>query len=764
MLSRLSNDNNQRNRIRHRAALFGGAAALALMAVSPASAQDNAQSATFFQADGEIERLNVVGSRARAFRIPGSATYIGPEDIDQYEYNDIHRILREAPGVSFQEEDGFGLRPNIGIRGSGAERSSRITLMEDGVLIAPAPYAAPAAYYFPTAGRLHAVEVRKGSSAVKFGPRTIGGAINLISTPIPDGFGAELTGRFGEFGFKELHGIIGQGTENLGVMLETFQAEADGFKTLPSGDDTGFDIEDYLAKFRIATDQDAEFPQELTIKLGATDQLSNETYLGLTDEDFAEDPFQRYPASQLDEFNSEHYQVQATHHVDLRELGDLTTVAYYNEFERDWFKLDDLDFQDGRGRIRPNEIFENPDDPLNIAALAILRGEADSPDDALQLRHNAREYYSWGIQTIYGRNFDWAGTSHNMEIGLRYHEDQEDRQQNRENFRMENGVLVPTSVDPVASQANRVADARAFAAFVQDEITWGRLIAVPGVRIESIELTRRDFSTADPDRAQGPTGTRENDLTVVIPGIGFVYQFDGGFSGVLGVHKGFSPPGPSNQNASEEESINVEAGFRYEGEGLRAEAIAFYNDYSNILGTCTNAVGCVAGDIGDQFNGGAVDVIGLEASASYVADLGEIADGLRAPMQFVYTFTDAEFQTTFTDSFWGDVVEGDNLPYLSNHQLFASIGLEYRSLSGELSVHYADATRAEAGQGPIPQLEKIGARAVFDLVVNYQFNENVRLFGEVQNLFDEVYVAARRPYGARPGKPQSLIGGLQLTF
>ena len=110
---------------------------------------------------------------------------VSKSELDQFRYTDIHRIVGRIPGVYISEEDGLGLRPNIGVRGTGSLRMEKLNVMEDGVLIAPAPYASPAAYYSPTAGRMESIEIRKGSTQIKHGPFTTGGSLNYISTPIP---------------------------------------------------------------------------------------------------------------------------------------------------------------------------------------------------------------------------------------------------------------------------------------------------------------------------------------------------------------------------------------------------------------------------------------------------------------------------------------------------------------------------------------------------------------------------------------------------
>ena len=180
--------------------------------------------------------------------ITGSSSYIGPKELDKFAYSDANQVLRNVPGIQIQQEDGFGLRPNIGLRATGVERSSKITLMEDGILAAPAPYAAPAAYYFPSVGRMEGVEVVKGSSQIKYGPFTTGGAINFISAPIPEEFSAKLSMNSGSFNTQNMLASLGHQGEYLGFMVQTLQQRSDGFKNLPSNQSTGFNKSDYLGK------------------------------------------------------------------------------------------------------------------------------------------------------------------------------------------------------------------------------------------------------------------------------------------------------------------------------------------------------------------------------------------------------------------------------------------------------------------------------------------------------------------------------------
>src|SRR6187399_302869 len=151
-------------------------------AADPQADPDKQTAAATPAIDDDVE-ITIVGTRVA--RTPGSAQVIKQGQLERFEYDDPHAVLTQVPGVYVRQEDGVGLRPNIGIRGGNPDRSKKLTLMEDGVLFGPAPYSAPAAYYFPLITRMVGVKVIKGPSAIAFGPQTVGGAIDFITRSIP---------------------------------------------------------------------------------------------------------------------------------------------------------------------------------------------------------------------------------------------------------------------------------------------------------------------------------------------------------------------------------------------------------------------------------------------------------------------------------------------------------------------------------------------------------------------------------------------------
>ncbi len=698
-----------------------------------------------------FDQLLVVGSAEAAAEAPGSAHFLTPQDLERQGYSDVHRILRQIPGVNIQEEDGYGLRPNIGIRGTGVDRSQKVTLLEDGVLIAPAPYAAPAAYYTPTAGRMESFEVRKGSGAIRQGPYTNGGALNYISTSIPGSFDGRIDLSAGDESLERAHATVGDSGRRFGWLIETYQLQTDGFKRIDGGGSAGFDLEDYLAKLRFTSRADARVYQAVELKLGKTKQLGDETYLGLTQDDFDRDPYRRYASSAGDNISTDHEQLQLRYLIQPGERFSLTATAYRNDFFRNWHKLESVA---GTGTAA---VLARPDEFPDL--LAILRGQADSGPGALAVRNNRRDYASRGVQAVFAWELGGGDKRHDLEIGIRLHEDQEDRFQDDDLYQMLGGRRILNEPGTPGSNANRIADAEALAFFVQGTFSRGSWTVTPGVRVERIDLMRRDFGKTDPVRNGAALRIRRNDLTEVLPGLGAEYRLDDSNRLFAGVHRGFSPPSPSSsREVDAEESINYEIGWRHRADDVTAEIIGFFNDYDNLLGNDTLSTG--GQGTGDQFNGGAVRVGGIEAGLGL--DLPARSDR-RFPFRLAYTYTQAEFRNTFETGFsdWAPRVErGDELPYIPAHQLHAGLSALGERWAVHLDTSYSDEMRTRAGSGPVPREESIGSRLVVDLKVEFDLSDSLRVWGQLLNATDEVYVASRRPAGLRPGRPRAALFGI----
>ena len=728
------------------------AAACALWSV-PASAKEPAPlpaDATESTDDSHrMGKMTVYGKSADRKKIAGSTYSLGKKELGQMEQDDIHRVVATAPGVYTRDEDGYGLRPNVGMRGVSSERSAKISLLEDGVLMGPAAYSAPAAYFFPQVTRMERVEILKGPATLRYGPNTVGGALHLITRSIPKKQEAfwDLAG--GNTRYSKAHIGYGGTTGQWGWLVEGLQLNSDGFKELDGGGNTGFDKTEAMAKLRWQNSSKAKYFHRLLLKATYSREVSNETYTGLTRADFAANPYRRYAATQLDQMNWQAGGATLTHTLDVAKSWRLETTAYHSVMGRAWQKLEGLG-----GDRTLIDVLSNPTAGNNAYYLQLLRGEASSQSasDRLFLTTNDRNFYSQGLQTRWTKDdVQGLGGSHDLLVSLRLHRDQADRHHTGDWFNMTSGYL-KTAGTPTQQLRDAVATTTALAAYVQDEATWQALTVTAGLRVETALAAEKDALEA--------VNTRDNQWLALLPGLGVQYQVSEQWMAFAGIHRGFIPVAPGQKpDILAETSWNAEAGVRAKGERWTVEAIGFWSHYSNLKGTCTSSSGCDSAQVGDEFNGGETQTVGAELLLGVEPQLGR---GWKAPLQLSYTLTHAQFLTSFESENpqWGKVKAGDLLPYLPQHQLALKAGAEHRrfyvSALGRLSTRMQDSA-GQAGDNDLTYTDNL---ALLDLAAGYHIPGGWgTVYASARNLTDSVYVASARPFGLRPEMARLMMLG-----
>jgi Fe(3+) dicitrate transport protein len=680
--------------------------------------------------------MEIIGEASAAQTLPGSGYVVGQEQMEVEVVTDIHQVLKTVPGVYVREEEGYGLRPNIGIRGATAERSSNVTLMEDGILVAPAPYSNPAAYYFPTMKRMSSVEVLKGAPLLRHGPQTTGGVVNLISTPIPDQQQGQIEAVTNERGSTDLHVTYGDVAGDWGYLFETVQRSGQGFKDIDrSNRDTGFDIEDYVGKLRWQGDR-----QSVTAKLQYSEETSNASYLGLTDADFDSNPERRYGLSSIDQMNNEHYGFSLTHQFAWTETVSSTTTLYRNEFERNWFKLS------GGGT------FVDQANAGDANAQGILDGSVDVA--GLDYKNNAREYVSEGLQT----NFDIDLGAHQVSVGARYHEDEMDRFQPVDVYDQVNGSLVYQSTTAPTGSNNRFETGEALSLWILDK--WqatDKLNLNFALRYEDVETSRTQYADAGRTTV---SGTRSNSSSELLPGASFTYDLSRSWQVLGGVHRGFSPlGGGAVENEDPETSDNYELGARYFGDAFFAEVIGFYSDFSNKAENCSVGSPCSNGATSGSFVTGEAEIAGVE----FQLETGTRAGECYVPVNFTYTYTQAEISK---DNATSGLQKGEQLKDVPENQLSLRVGLEHQNgWDNYLVASYLDEMCVSAGcNNTATGLDETESLFVVDYISRYSLTPSADVFLKVDNLFDERRIVSRLPDGARPNLPRTASLGVSVNF
>ncbi len=683
---------------------------------------------------------------------------VDEKKIELYQYTDVNRALKQVSGVYVREEDGLGLRPNIGLRGTNPDRSKKIVILEDDILIGPAPYSAPAAYYTPNMNHVDRLDVYKGFSATGIGPNSVGGAINYISSQIPEGKNQSTASlNFGSF--NTWNGKLSSAghTKFGSYLIEGSHLFSEGFKEVDGGSNTDVSKSEILAKYRMGIVK-GDRAQNLEIKLGYSVEDSNETYLGLSDEDFKSSPFRRYSASALDNMTWDHQKYQLKHTLQVSEAGLVETSIYRHDFSRTWNRLDR--FRDSSPTRSLSNLLNNPvDDPLFYS---ILVGETDSAavgsNGELILANNKREFFSQGLQSKYSDEISLNLKSGILkiepEVFVRAHQDQIFRDQTSNNYEMFDGQLEAVG-DPTQITNSEKQTTLAYTISSSTKFSYKSYIINPVIRVESVDY---DFK----NNLNASANANRTDYAF-IPGISFFKRMSPYFSVGTSYNRAASLAGLSATGDEVKETAdNYEVLFKYLNQDLllQMDSTLFFTDYQNITGTCTVSGGCTSGS-GEAFNGGKANIYGLEGGITKGFYLGNVY----IPLGLNFTYLNAKFNSNFTSSSpeWGQgaVKKGDPLPYIPELQYTVSAGATYKKFMAELSLTSQSEVfdqSVEAGRIQIEDFQFV------DLAAHYQISEKLKASFKSSNLFDKEYIVAARPFGLRPGMPQALQIGVKYIF
>jgi Fe(3+) dicitrate transport protein len=677
----------------------------------------------------QVAPERVLAGEDAARRVPGSLHVLDLQRLENTRITTVAEALRKAPGVHVRDEEGFGLRPNIGLRGLNPTRSSRVLLLEDGIPLTYAPYGDNAAYYHPPIERFDRVELLKGSGQIAFGPMTVGGVINYVTPAPPARSSGSFTASAGNRGYVSAQGGWGTTMGRTGLQIDFMRKQGDGAR-----ENISSALNDVTAKMVTRlTDR-----QVVTLRGSYFGEDSNITYSGLTDDEYRANP--RQNPFRNDFFYIDRFGGSVTHSYTMAPSIVATTNLYTSNFRRHWWR------QSSNSGQRPNDA----SDPTcgGMSNLSTTCGNEG------RLRH----YSVWGVEPRLRIVRGTRGVVSETDVGVRAHFETQDRRQ-------ENGAA-PTARSGVLVENNERMN-HAYSGFIQNRFVAGPWSVTPGIRVERVEYERTNRLAAISGRTH---------LTEVIPGIGAAFSRDSRYTAFAGLHRGFTPPRTEDvinnttggsMDLSPERSWNFEAGIRsHPWPGVFLEGTWFRMDYENQVIPAT-----LAGGVGSALtNGGETLHHGVEISAR-LDSAALVASRHNVHVRTAYTWLPvAEFTGTRFSSvpgFASTRITGNRLPYAPEHLLTVGAGFTHASgfdVSAEavlIGDQFGDDLNTVEGSRD-GQRGLLPGFVLWNGAVNYPLR-SVTVFAAAKNLFDRTAIVDRSR-GILPTAPRTVLTGLKVRF
>ncbi|MBC8081766.1 MAG: TonB-dependent receptor [Hymenobacter sp.] len=701
----------------------------------------------------KVSEVTILGSEQQNelfANIPGSVSKISAKEIRLLAPVSGNEVFRRVPGLNVVDEEGVGLRANIGIRGLDPDRSRTVLVLEDGVPVALSPYGEPELYYTPVMDRMAGVEVLKGSGQIQYGPQTIGGVINYLTADAPAEALTTVKVRGGQRGYFSGLASYGSTFGNTGLIVTYLHKRADELGPVR------FRLNDLTAKLTVAISD----RQSLRLKLGFYDEISNASYLGLTQTMYDQGGQDYAQMAPDDRLPVRRYSVSLGHTIRFSDRLRLHTTAFGYTTARNWQRQD---FSlSGTAADQTGVVWGDPTVPNGAVYMLNSNGQRN------------RQFQVAGLDPRLRLTSDLGAVRHELEVGAR--------------------VLVERADEQyvVARKANaRSGDQRDYeirtgvglSGFVQNKFQLTKsLSANAGLRAERFDYERdirrgRFTVNGRANQVRDTLVVAGNSVFQLIPGAGLNFTLNERATVFVGAHRGFAPPRIKDAITNDgmplqleaEKSWNYEVGGRTRLlPGLEAEATAFRMDFSNQIIPVSQSSGNAGTGV---INAGQTRHRGAEGSLRL--DLGQLlALGRSYGFDAKATYVEATFSADRFATVGQERVNlnGKRTPYAPQWLFSGALtaeparGLSLRLTGSYVGEQFTDelntvAATANGRTGRIRGYGLLDATAAYRLPGNH-----VTLSVAAKNLTDHRYIASRRPEGIRVGTPRLLTAGLDFTF
>lgn len=275
---------------------------------------------------------------------------------------------------------------------------------------------------------------------------------------------------------------------------------------------------------------------------------------------------------------------------------------------------------------------------------------------------------------------------------------------------------------------------------------------IPGVRVENYELKRTGTKT----------GVTKD--TVLVPGLGSIYQISPTAQVYGSVYRGFAAPSNISDLSLDDNTLadlpaqvstNYEVGVRGVESGLRYELTAFLIDFKNqnVTSNSQNGTPTTAGSTIHQ---------GFEMAAGYAFKNGISLDGALTYIP-VAKFRGTRGTTaidgnriTYTPEFTGNITLGYKYEKLKTALVASYVGSQFTDVANTTAIA-AGTTSGGFWTG------KLDAYTLLDLHTTYSVDKQLSIYGTINNITDKHYIASLRQ-GIYAGPSRSLMVGARYKF